>query len=163
MDTAGAADRRFSTIHAPLPGRRPHGDAGDRVMDPPGDSLVAPAIGDDDGEARAALGEVAGAIEGIDNPHWRLPAERPQDAGVVFRRLLADDGAARHQRAKRRREAGFRFGVGGGDDVAGFFFADLVGRQLAKARHDLVGRHLADDGVDGGDGRKRSRGLFHRV
>src|SRR3546814_16376161 len=53
-------------------------------------------------EALAALGEVLGTVDRIDDPHRGIALQQPEQAGVTFDPLLADQHRARHQRRKAR-------------------------------------------------------------
>src|SRR5690606_29584545 len=84
---------------------------------PGGEDDAAVGEGDQGAEPGVAVDELPGAVDGVDDPHRRVLAQRPVDAGVVVHRLLADHGGAGQQGAQGVGQVQLGLAVGVGDQV----------------------------------------------
>ena len=101
-----------------------------------------------DPEGRVAGGEIAGAVDRVDDPVQAVARAR-QYGGIGGAGFLADDAGLRQDCAQSFGQAQFAFPVCDGDEIIRRLFCDLIGRQIAKARHDYVTGDLPHQRRDG--------------
>src|SRR3546814_14859993 len=93
-------------------------------------------------EALAALGEVLGTVDRIDDPHRGIALQQPEQAGVTFDPLLADQHRARHQRRKARGERALGRLVGDCPEVVGDRKSGVSGKSVSVRVNLGGGRNL---------------------
>ncbi len=145
---------------APAPCRRGQLVAGGGVR-PGGQQDAASREGDQRAEAVVAVHELAGAVDGVDDPDGGVGLYRVVRGRVGVHRFLADHDRAGQERAERLGEVLLGEPVGVGHQVVrSALLVDLVRGELPEARHDLgrgrltdrfrhVGRVLCEKLVDG--------------
>src|SRR3546814_12081487 len=108
-----------------------------RVQYPSGHDRPRSGQRDVDAEGRLACREIAGAIDGIDDPVQ--PFARPvQYGGVGGAGFLPDDARFRQDGGQPFGQPDLAFLVGDGDEIVGGLLADLLGGEIPVTRPDDV-------------------------
>jgi hypothetical protein len=123
--------------------RRCH-SAGHRIVDPGGQDFAIPDQRDHHREERYVAGEIARAVDRIDQPH-RIDAGETLERRLVPRHaLLAHHGGTGQQIEQPRRQPGLGLEIGDRHQVAGRFLPDIGFGQMFEARQHKHRRRLAN-------------------
>ncbi len=122
------------SMRAPLAAMRCAEPAGQAIVDPARLRLAALGPRDDDPEGRLAGGEIARAVDRVDDPAGRI--EPVEYAGIRMRRLLADEGQRAIDRGEAFAQQGLAVPVGDGHRIVAALVLDLACGKIAVARQD---------------------------
>lgn len=131
----------------------------DGIVEQAPDGFAPAQDGEEDAEDRKALGEVPGAVHGVDDDAEVGGAHGLAGRGVGGHGLLARDGGLGPGGADGGGDLGLGLGVGQGHEVGGAGLGgDVRGLERPEARHDPLARGLTDRGEQEVALRWRDRG-----
>ena len=122
--------------------------AANGIVNDSSDGNTAFDDGGQDTKQRQPPGEVAGAIDGIDDDGHISVSNLVEEAAIFFNRFFTDKDGLRECLGNGCLDCGFGCFIGIGDQIQGRgFLADCAFTETAEARHDfLIGGNCHDIG-----------------